>query len=69
MPGGENLRRIGGIDHDRGNAMRIERGSQRRADQPAAEDENVCAIHGPAVAPPFPSVIPAQDAAERAGNA
>jgi len=39
--------------------VRIERGGQRRADQPAAEDEDICAIHGRAVARDDAPVIPA----------
>ena len=40
-------RRIGRIDDDRSEAMRIEREGERAADQPAAEDENVCLGHTP----------------------
>ena len=36
---------VGRIDKNRGNAARIERRCQRQADQSAAEDENVRAIH------------------------
>ena len=36
---------IGGIDDDRRQAARIERGGERQADQPAAEDDHVRAVH------------------------
>ena len=39
-------RRVGGIDDDRRQAARIERRGEREADQPAAEDDHVRAVHG-----------------------
>ena len=42
---------IGGIDDDRGQAARIERGGERQADQAAAEDDHVRAVHGASVRP------------------
>ena len=36
---------VGGIDDDGGQAARVERGGERQADQPAAEDDDVRAIH------------------------
>ena len=45
MFGGKDHLRIGGIDDDRGDAMRIERSAQRAADKAAAKDENISPFH------------------------
>ena len=50
-PGRQRHRRIGGVDDDRGEPVRVERQRQRRADQPAAENDDIC-VHAAALRPP-----------------
>ena len=47
--------RIGRIDDDRRQAVAVERDGQRQADQAAAEDDDVRAIHArlPTIFPPY----------------